>query len=136
MTRNESDKAVARSNHERACRADVAFIVYGSGPENSTDEERLTGLLADLQHLARREGWDFDAAERMAAGRFLCEVAEEEKVVFPDLLHAARCALADLEGFLFDYDIDPADPAQADVPAVRTVRELKAAVARAEGGDA
>jgi hypothetical protein len=72
----------------------------------------------------------------MAAGRFLCEVAEEEKVVFPDLLHAARCALADLEGFLFDYDIDPADPAQADVPAVRTVRELKAAVARAEGGDA
>ena len=125
-------------NAERARCADAAFIAYGKAkearPECSVGEERLTDLLTDLQHLARREGWDFDTAERLAAGHFPCEVAEEETVVFPDLLHAAKCALADLEGFLFDYDIDPTDPEQADVPAVRTVKELKATIAKAEGG--
>ena len=135
MTHSTNDAKT--QNAERARCAEAAFIAYGKAkervPENSIGEERLTDLLTDLQHLARRECWDFDTAERLAAGHFPCEVAEEEEVVYPDLLHAAKCALADLEGFLFDYDIDPTDPAQADVPAVRTVKELKATIAKAEG---
>jgi hypothetical protein len=65
----------------------------------------------------------------------VCE-AQRLAAAAPDLLLAARCALADIQGFLFDADVDPADPAKADIPAVRTVNELQAAIAKAEGGDA
>ncbi len=49
----------------------------------------------------------------------------------PDLLQAAKCALADLEGLIADADIDPT----GDEPAALTIRELKAAIAKAEGAD-
>jgi len=44
----------------------------------------------------------------------------------PDLLQAAKCALADLEGFAFDtVDLE------SDEPVALTVRELRAALAKA-----
>ena len=48
----------------------------------------------------------------------------------PKLLHAARCALADLEGLAVENDIDP----DGDEPAALTIRELREAIAQAEGG--
>ena len=48
----------------------------------------------------------------------------------PKLLQAARCALADLEGFAVENDVDP----DGDEPAALTIRELRAAIAQAEGG--
>jgi hypothetical protein len=49
----------------------------------------------------------------------------------PDLLQAARCALADLEGFVFGTDAD----LEGDEPVALTMKELRAAIAKAEGGD-
>ncbi len=51
------------------------------------------------------------------------------------LLQAAKCALADLEGFVFGTDIDPDDPAD-DSPAAMTIRELREAIADVQGGSA
>jgi hypothetical protein len=47
----------------------------------------------------------------------------------PDLLQAARCALADLEGFVFGTDAD----LEGDEPVALTMKELRAAIAKAEG---
>jgi len=59
---------------------------------------------------------------------------DAELVAMPDvseLLLAARCAEADLHGFVLDYlDLDPET---SDHPAVLTCRELKQAIANAEG---
>jgi hypothetical protein len=157
-------------NAERAGCAEAAFIAYGKAkervPENSIGEERLTDLLTDLRHLARREGWDFDAAERLAAEHFSCEVAEEDEdqtaaplgdkaaieaaaanlpdlpdpdtatpsADEPDLLRAAKCALADLEGLVEqDRAALTEDDGETDSPLGLTVKELKAAIAKAEG---
>jgi len=49
----------------------------------------------------------------------------------PDLLRAARCALADLEGFVFGTDAD----LEGDEPVALTMKELRAAIAKAERGD-
>jgi hypothetical protein len=49
----------------------------------------------------------------------------------PDLLKAARSALADLEGFAFGTDVD----AEGDEPVALTMKELRAAIAKAEGRD-
>lgn len=43
----------------------------------------------------------------------------------PELLDACRCALADLEGLELDGD---------DCPAALTIKELRAAIAKATGG--
>jgi hypothetical protein len=48
----------------------------------------------------------------------------------PDLLRAAKCALADLEGFAFGTDAD----LEGDEPVALTMKELRAAIAKA-GGD-
>ena len=76
-------------NAERAGCADAAFITYAKVKErNATDlcdfsseeaQERLTDLLADLRHLARREGWDFDKADHTADDHFKAEVGEESE---------------------------------------------------------
>ena len=49
----------------------------------------------------------------------------------PDLLRAAKCALADLEGWAFGTDAD----LEGDEPVALTMKELRAAIAKAEGGD-
>jgi len=141
MTQNKANASQER-NLDRAACGEAAMQAYSAAKEhNTTDwadfsseeaQERLTDLLADLRHLARRDGLDYADADRVSANHFSCEAAEESEADKPDLLCAAKCALADLEGFLFDADVDPTDPAQADVPAVRTVKELKAAIAAAE----
>jgi hypothetical protein len=47
----------------------------------------------------------------------------------PGLLQAAKCALADLEGFAFGTDAD----LEGDEPVALTMKELRAAIAKAEG---
>lgn len=47
----------------------------------------------------------------------------------PDLLGACRCALADLEGIMPEYEPD----GERTHPAWRTILELKQAIAQAEG---
>ena len=141
MTQNKANPGQER-NLDRATCGEAAMRAYSAAKEhNTTDwadfsseeaQERLIDLLADLRHLARRDGLDYADADRIAANHLSCEAGEEAEADESDLLQAARRALADLQGFLFDADVDPTDPAQADVPAVRTVKELKAAIATAE----
>ena len=48
----------------------------------------------------------------------------------PELLSAARCALADLEGIIPDLDFD----GEREHPAWKTIEELRQAINKAEGG--
>jgi hypothetical protein len=62
-------------------------------------------------------------------GPFICSASSQANArliaAAPDLLAAARCALADLQGLIVDlYDEHPAHQTEA---------ELRAAIARAEG---
>jgi len=50
---------VTQTNGMRADRAALAFQRYESDCEG---EEKLIDQLTDLQHLAHREGWDFERA--------------------------------------------------------------------------
>ena len=81
---NETNEA-ERLNADRAEAALSAFIHYGDKKDQrhglaaamADGECRLTDLLCDLRHLARREDWDFAEAERLAETHFDAEVAEE-----------------------------------------------------------
>lgn len=131
MTLNNTNAAEGR-NAERAACADTAFITYGSVKEgNTTDmadfssedgEEQLTDLLTDLRHLARREGWNFADAVRIAENHFTAEVAEEgetdepdeappttERKSPPDLVTAARAVLFEAQGDIYS-DADEVVP--------------------------
>ena len=48
----------------------------------------------------------------------------------PDLLHAARCALADLEGIMPEFE----PSGDREHPGWETIKELKKAIAKATGG--
>jgi len=61
---------MTQTNGMRADRAARAFQQYESDYE---EEEKLSDLLADLQHLAHREGWDYDDALRAARMHFDAE---------------------------------------------------------------
>jgi len=61
---------VTQTNGMRADRAAGAFRQYESDCEGA---EKLSDLLADLHHLAHREGWDFDDALRAARMHFDAE---------------------------------------------------------------
>jgi hypothetical protein len=77
MTMNDDDQktivdAIAR-NAERARRAAVALMHYGYADEPLGAED----FLADLMHLAQREGVDFREMLRMAEIHFTAEVNDE-----------------------------------------------------------
>jgi hypothetical protein len=61
---------VTQTNGMRADRAANVFQRYESDYQGT---ERLTDLLADLQHLAHREGWDFERALTSARMHFDAE---------------------------------------------------------------
>ena len=65
-----SDDDVTQTNGMRADRGAAAFQRYESDCEG---EEKLIDLLTDLQHLAHREGWNFEEAVKFAVMHFDAE---------------------------------------------------------------
>ena len=62
--------------------------------------------------------WDISKGEQQANARLIAAA--------PELLQACREALADLEGYLAEWETDPA---------METVQELRAVIAKATGQD-
>lgn len=58
-------------------RAASAHRVFRQYPSDCDGTERLTDLLCDLQHLAHREGWDFDDALSLSQMHFYAEARGE-----------------------------------------------------------
>ena len=146
MTQNNANPGQER-NLDRAACGEAAMRAYSAAKEhNTTDwadfsseeaQERLTDLLADLRHLARRDGLDYADADRISANHFSCEAGEESEANEPDpesdLLQAARCALADIEGLVEkDRAALTEDDGETDSPLGLTVKELKAAIAKGD----
>lgn len=66
-------------NEQRAewAAASLSTFAQEAGMENEDKQTQLTDLLADLQHLAARDGLDFAQALRMGAQHYEEETAEE-----------------------------------------------------------
>jgi len=108
----EHSDALARLHFE--CETDEA-----EDPDEAPEGRPVEDELAEIGAQVPPEEW--------------AKVGAEERLgkAAPDLLQAARCALADLEGFV-GTDADP----EGDEPVALTMKELRAAIAKAEGGDA
>ncbi|MCY2927949.1 MAG: hypothetical protein NTV86_00355 [Planctomycetota bacterium] len=75
------------SNLERVRDAEKAMTAFVKAKEprardldsviGQTPQEYLVDMLADLRHLARHRGLDFDQADRLADGHFHAEVGED-----------------------------------------------------------
>ncbi len=83
----QTDEPAGNRNHQRAACAEVAVKAYAAAKEpTSTDycdfssepaQDRLADLLTDLRHWARKNGLDFDGADRVGETHFTAEVDEE-----------------------------------------------------------
>ena len=75
-----------------------------------------------------QEDADCPNADRAVECVNCCAKMENPKRAIGDLLAAARCALADLEGILPEYDLT----GESEHPAWKTIEELQAAINQAE----
>lgn len=70
-----------RTNAERAERAYRRVLNY---EDESSVEECISDLLADLRHLCDKSGYDFAKRDRVAYENYLAELGEERERVRPD----------------------------------------------------
>jgi hypothetical protein len=101
--------------------------------EKLTAVEHTTGDIVDAYWVIR-EGSPQPRVAILVAGTDTQQSQKEYAQLFaaaPDLFQAAKCAEADLYGFVCDHLDD--DPETSEHPAAQSWRDLKAAIAKAEG---
>lgn len=115
------------TNEERADRARVTCAVYAAlGDEDSLLRETVVDLLADLRHLARVEGFDFERASSMAeihansegdeeGGEGAAVVLDEPEIVSILTLSTAHLP-AVLNGPAAVVGEEPGDPIVEELP--------------------
>ena len=92
---------------------------YYIDENNLVRQESTDAVLATIEDGCHADIADFIAPDQQDANGSLFAAA-------PELLQACREALADLEGYLAEWETDPA---------LETVQELRAVIAKATGQD-
>jgi hypothetical protein len=72
------ERIYRKQNEERAARAQKLYELYQEMTISDDSEATLSDMLADILHLVRQKGYEYDEVEHRAEDNFLEEVEEEE----------------------------------------------------------
>jgi hypothetical protein len=79
------ERIYRKQNEERAARAQKLYDLYLEMVIEEDCEDALVDMLADVFHLIRQKGYEYDEVEHRAEDHFQAEVAEEEAEDIEDL---------------------------------------------------